>query len=112
MIKIKDLPLPRGLNLDVLRRFLSEEELERLLLEYANKPRTKRRIVLPSRSCLRKCLVYSLAVKHKGDFSAVIEELRGEATVLAGHGHYIGNIKRLYEQRKREIVAEKRGDRR
>lgn len=110
-MKLRDLPLPRGLNLDVLRRFLSEGELERLIDEYAHKPHNERRIVLPSKSCLHKCLIYHLVVKHKGDFSAVIEELRGEATVLANDGHYITNIKRLYETRKREIIKEKRGER-
>ena len=83
MIKIKNLCLLRGLNLAVLESLLSEEELESLVYEYAGKPRTERRIILPSRTCLRKCLVYYITEKHEGDFSAVLDALRGEEGVLA-----------------------------
>lgn len=106
MIKIKNLRLPRGLNLSILESLLSEDALESLIKEYAGKPRTERRIILPSRTCLRKCLVHYLVEKHDGDFSAVLDVLRGEENVLAKRGLHIGNIKRLYGQRKREIENE------
>ena len=107
MMKLRDLQLPKGLNVDFLLRFLSEEELMAVIGDMADKPREQRKIILPSRSCMRKCLIYYLVEKHKGDFSKVMDVLRDNGSVLASHGHYISNIKRLYKQRKREIKNER-----
>lgn len=105
-MKIKDLQLPRGLNLAVLESLLSEEELESLIDKYALKSRKERKVILPSQSCLRKCMIYHLVEKHKGDFSKVMRILREEEGILVSHGSYITNIKRLYNQRKKEIANE------
>jgi len=106
MMRLNDLNLPKGLNVDFLLRFLSEEELMILIGEMADKPRSERKVILPSRSCMRKCLVYYLVEKHKGDFSKVMDILRDNRSVLASHGHYVSNVKRLYNQRKKEISNE------
>ncbi len=106
MMKLKDLHLPKGLNLDFLLNFLSEEELMAVIGDYADKPRKERKIILPSRTCLRKCLAYYLVEKHEGDFDAVMDILRGEEKILGNALLHKGNIKKLYEQRKKEIVKE------
>lgn len=97
---------PKGLNLDFLLNFLSEEELMVVIKRMASEPRKNRKVILPSQSCIRKCSIYYLVEKHKGDFDAVMEILRGKEKVLAKKGLHIGNIKRLYDQRKREIKNE------
>ena len=106
-MRLKDWNLPKGLNVDFLLNFLSEKKLLKVIENYADRPRKERKIILPSRSCLRKCLVYYLAEKFNGDFDIVIDIMRGKEKILARKGLYKGNIKRLYENRKREIENEK-----
>lgn len=106
-MKLKDWNLPKGLNVDFLLRFISEKKLMKVMEEMADRPREERKIILPSRSCLRKCLVYYLVEKFEGNFSVVMDILRGKEKILAKKGLYLGNIKRLYENRKREIENEK-----
>jgi len=106
-MRLKDWNLPKGLNLDFLLNFLSEKKLMKVIEDMADKPREQRKVILPSRSCLRKCLVYYLVEKFKGDFDAVMDILRGKEKILARKGLYKGNIKRLYENRKKEIQNEK-----
>ena len=104
---LENLSLPKGLNLDILKPLLPAEELEFLINERAGKSRKERRIIFPSRMCLRKCLIYFLVNKYNGDFSQVMDVLRNEEGVLSDKGLHITNIKRLYAQRKKEIQNEK-----
>lgn len=106
MAKFKDLQLPKRLNLDILAELLPKKVLESLIYKFAGKPLEERRIILPSESCIRKCMIYHLVEKYKGDFSKVMNALRSDEKVLARKGHYISNIKRLYETRKKEILKE------
>jgi len=106
MMKLRDLQLPKGLNLDLLLNVLLEDELLVLIEDFADKPRSERKVILPSRSCIRKCLVFYLVEKHKGDFSKVMQVLKDNGSPLASHGHYITNVKRLYRTRCAEIKRE------
>jgi len=56
---------------------------------------------------LFKCNVYYLVEKFNGDFDTAMDILRGNEKVMAEKGLYKGNIKKLYEQRKKEIENEK-----
>ncbi len=103
---LKNLNLPRGLNLSILADVLPEEELEFLIKERASMKRKDRRIIFPSRTCLRKCLIHHLVEKHNGNFRKVLELLRDEEGILAWKGLHIGNLKRMYFQRKKEILKE------
>ncbi len=106
MARLKDLQLPRKLNLDILAELLSRKDFESLVYKFADKSLEVRRITLPSESCIRKCAIYFLVEKFEGDFSKVINALRSDEKVLADRGHYISNIKRLYETRKKELKRE------
>lgn len=106
MMKLRTLRLPKGLNIEFLLRFMSEEELMVVIADMADKPRSERKVVLPSRSCMRKCLIFYLGEKYHQDFRKVMDVLRDNGSVLASHGHYISNVKRLYQQRKKEIENE------
>ena len=108
MAKLKDLNLPRKLNLDILAHLLSEKTFESLIYKFADKSLEERRITLPSESCIRKCMIYHLVEKYKGDFSNVMNALRSDEKVLASKSHYVSNIKRLYETRKKEIENEQK----
>lgn len=105
-MEFKDWNLPKGLNVDFLLRFISEKKLLKVMEEMADRPRKERRIILPSRSCLRKCLIYYLVETFKGDFDVVMNILRGKEKILAKKRLYKGNIRRLYESRKRELERE------
>lgn len=106
MAKLKNLQLPQKLNLDILPELLPKKTFESLVYKFAGKPLEERRITLPSWSCLRKCTIYHLVEKYEGDFSKVMSVLRDGEKVLASKGHYVSNIKRLYETRKKEIENE------
>ena len=106
-MRLKDWKLPKALNTDFLLRFMSEKKLLKVMEEMADRPRNERKIILPSRSCLRKCLVYHLVEKFNGNFDIVMDILRGKEKILAKKGLYKGNIRRLYENRKKEIENEK-----
>jgi len=106
MARLKDLQLPKRNNLDILAELLPKKVLESLVYKFAGKSLEERRIILPSESCLRKCTIYHLVEKYEGDFSKVMNVLRDGKEVLAKQGHYVSNIKRLYETRKKEIENE------
>jgi len=106
-MKLEEWNLPKGLNLDFLLNFISEKKLLAMIEDMADKPRKDRKIIFPSRSCLFKCNVYYLVEKFNGDFDTAMDILRGNEKVMAEKGLYKGNIKKLYEQRKKEIENEK-----
>lgn len=111
MLKYEDYNFPKGLNLDFLLNFLSEKKLMKVIENYANKPRKERKVILPSWSCIRKCSIYYLVEKHDGDFDAVLGILKAKAgekleKFLGNALLHKGNIKRLYETRKKEIKNE------
>jgi len=105
MTRFKDLQFPKRLNLDILAELLPKKVLESLVYKFAGKSLEERRITLPSESCLRKCTIYHLVEECGGDFSKVMDALR-DGKVLAKKGHYVSNIKRLYETRKKEKEIE------
>ncbi len=107
MARLKDLQLPRKLNLDILAELLSRKDFESLIYKFAGKPLEERRITLPSESCIRKCAIYFLVQRYEGDFSKVMNALRSGEKVLASKSHYVSNIKRSYETRKKEIINER-----
>ena len=105
-MKLEEWNLPRGLNLNFLLDFISEKKLLAMIEDMADRPRKDRRIIFPSRSCLFKCHVYYLAEKFNGDFDKVMDVLRGKEKVLAEKRLHKANIRKLYENRKREIERE------
>ena len=105
-MKYSDLSFPKKLNLSILAPLLSDSQMLVLIKAYSQRSHEERKIILPSKSCLRKCIAYFLIKKHKGDFSAVMEALRDGEKVLAKGGHFITNIKRLCAQRAKEIKRE------
>jgi hypothetical protein len=106
MLKYEDYDFPKGLNLDFLLNFLSEKKLMKVIENYADKPRNQRKVILPSWSCIRKCSIYYLVEKHKGDFDVVLDILKGKEKSLGNVLLHKGNIKKLYFQRKRELENE------
>lgn len=107
---LENLSLPKGLNLHILKPILPAEELEFMIKERAGMSRKDRRIVFPSQKCIRKCLIYYLVEKQNGDFKKVMDSLKDKDENLYLKGLHLTNIKRMYFQRKKEILKENLGE--
>lgn len=104
-IRFSELNFPKPMNLDLLSAILTEKEMTNLIHANVEKSRKERRVVLPSCSCLRKCIVYFLMEKYEGDYAQVMEQLKGSKS-MGEQTLQKSNVLRLYETRKREIEKE------
>jgi len=105
-MKFSDLKFPKAMNLHLLSEILDEEKMMKLILKNEGKERKARRIILPSRKLLRKCVIYYYAKKHDGDFEEVLRALKGDFESPDEAGLRKDKIIELYEQRKKEIENE------
>ena len=106
-MKFSDLIFPKALNLHLLSEILDDGQMMGLILNNEDKTRKERRIILPSRKLIRKCIIYYLAVKHKENFDEVLKELKGNFKSPEEAGLRKDKIVESYRQRKREIANEK-----
>lgn len=95
------------MNLHLLSEILDEDQMMKLILDNENKERKERRIILPSRKLIRKCIIYCLMQKHEENFEEVLKELKGDFKTLEEASFRKDKIIELYTQRKREIANEK-----
>jgi hypothetical protein len=108
-IDFRKLSFPKGLNLELLKPFLTEQKLRKLIAGSAKKSRRERKVILPSDVCLRKIICHWLwneilagrttwpKVKAQLKKSAMLKDLKFDKVA----------IKRLWRQREREILKEK-----
>ena len=104
-----ELNFPKALNLDILSAIIPQGKFLKLLMSYADKKRTERRIVLPSSKTVRK--VYSHFVYKKilsGDltWSDFKKDLREDVGSIKTLGFSKHNVKKFYNQREKEILKE------
>ena len=98
---------PKAMNLNILSEILSDDEMMDLIRKYEGEERRERRIILPSRKLIRKCIIYYLATKHKEDFGKVLKELKAKLSDPADEDMLRRDkIIELYESRKKEIKKE------
>lgn len=105
-MKYSDLIFPKALNLHLLSGILDEEKMMKLILKNESKERKERRIILPSRKLLRKCVIYYYAKKHDENFEEVLKALKGDFESPEEAGLREDKIIELYEQRCKEIENE------
>jgi hypothetical protein len=105
-----ELNWPKALNLDLIRSLISRDDFLNLVLKNLEKDRKVRRIVLPSKSCLKKCVAFhygQLVAKGIMTWPQVIEELKkGTGKSIKGLGLFRAELKRLHKQRAKEISKE------
>lgn len=106
-IKFNDLIFPKAMNLHLLSEILDDGQMMDLIKKHEGKTRKERRIVLPSRKLIRKCIIYYYAIKHKENFEEVLKILKGDFKTLEEADLRKDKIVELYENRKREIENEK-----
>ena len=110
-IKFSDLSWPKGLNLHLLREFISEDKLMKLIMAHVDDDRETREIILPSRKTAKKVFAHWLAKQHNWNWDAVMDDLRdGEIVWLRNLGLSREQLKRFAMQREREIEREKEGN--
>jgi hypothetical protein len=108
-INFRKLSFPKGLNLGLLASLLDEEQLEKLIIDSAEKSRAERRVVLPSKTCLKKVVahfIWSEILAKKLSWPMVKNELM-KAGSLKALKLSKAEIERLWLQRKKEIKKEK-----
>jgi hypothetical protein len=108
-ISFSKLSFPKGLNLELLKPFLTEQKLSKLISLSAKKGRGERRIVLPSSVCLRKVVAHyfwTQILAGKVTWPRLKKELRktGSLRILK---FTKSEIRRLWLQREKEIEREK-----
>ena len=106
-MKFNDLIFPRAMNLHILSEISDDGQMMALIKKYESGTRETRRIILPSRKLIKKCIIYYLMQKHKENFEEVLKELKGNFKTLEEADLRKDKIIELYEQRKKEIANEK-----
>ncbi len=110
-IKFSDLSFPTGLNLEVLSELLTEESLQMLIALSAGKSRKERRIILPSRRCLKKVISYWLWEKIQAKETTWQEfkkDVKKEVGLLQNLSLTKWDCKKLWAARKIEIEREQK----
>jgi hypothetical protein len=111
MTLFDELNWPKALNLDLIKGLISRDDFLNLVLKNLGKDRKERRIVLPSKACLKKCIAFhfgELVAKGEMEWPQVIEELKkGTGKSIKGLGLFRAELKRLHQQRAKEISKEK-----
>jgi len=108
-VQPNELNFPKALNLDILSTIVPQKKLLKLMMDYSDKTRFERRIVLPSKKCLRK--VYSHYIYKKilageltwDDFK---KDLRKDIGTIKAVGFSKHNVRKFYNQRQKEILRE------
>ena len=108
-MRISQLNFPKGLNLELLKKDLSEKKLMDLIIENCEKDREARRIILPSKKCLRKIVFHYYGKKvseGKMTWNQAMKKLRDGFDSLKDLGLERKVVRRLFFQREKEIAKE------
>lgn len=110
-MKISELDFPKAMNIGLLAEILPEKKLMALIISNWAKERKQRRIVLPSKSCLKKvvCYYYGKQIAEgKMNWNQAMKKLKKGFNTLKEAGLEREAVKRLFLQRQRERQREKR----
>lgn len=101
---------PKLMNLDHLAKIIPEESLRKFIVSYARLDRKKRRIILPSLSCLRKIIchhLWSQVESGEKSWEQIKSDLIEEFTTLESIDLKKTNVKRFFDSREKEIMKER-----
>ncbi len=112
MIKAKfsQLNYPKGLGLKIISEYLSDAQMDELIVRYRDMPRKQRRIILPSQFCTRKVyfhFVWKQVLKGRS-WKKIRKDFKpyGGTLILAKAHGYV--VRKCYLQREKEIARESR----
>ncbi len=109
-MKILDLNWPKNIRMDLLAEVLDEEMLERLIFCFCDKSEAERKIRLPKRSTILKCVAFyygQQVLQKKTTWKKVMENLKAEFGLLKNANVTQKKFKQYYQQRFNEIMSEK-----
>jgi len=111
MLKIQfdELNFPKGLNLSILSAIIPKDKLFTLMMNYSDKTRTERRIMLPSKKCLRKVYshyIYKRILAKDLTWEEFKRDLRSDIGTIKAVGFSKHNVKKFHDQREKEIERE------
>lgn len=95
------------MNLNTLLEVLGEDALKEMIIKNLDKNRLQRRIILPSRKCLRKVICHYFGVLADDgilSWEEIMAELRGSFKSLKEIDISRKRVKMLYLQREKEIA--------
>lgn len=98
---------PAGLGLHLLKGYLDDDQMERLISEYSSLPRRQRRIIIPSRSCARKVylhFLYKNILSGQTTWEKTRKDLQKKFGSLGFAKTTITQVKQNYFQREKEIA--------
>lgn len=110
-MKISELDFPKAMNINLLAEILPEERLMDLIFSNCAKDRKARRIMLPSKSCIKKVVCYYFGKKvadGKMTWPQAMKKLREGFDTLKEAGLERDVVRKFYFQRQREILRELR----
>ena len=108
-MNFNDLNWPKGLNLDLLVSIVPAPTLLAFVLDNAGNDRKTRRVVLPSKRCIKKVVAHYFGTRVAHGIMSwddVMRLLKGKHRYLLEAGLTMKELKRLYEKRCSEIDKE------
>lgn len=108
-IRFKELNFPKAMNIELLLEIADEEKLMAFLKRHSADDRLARRIVLPSKRCMKKVMAFYLVSKMKsGEISweKIKKILRQDYGTLKDANVNRYDLIKLYNQRCKEIKKE------
>lgn len=97
---------PLRLGLNILKGYLDDDAMEKLISEYSALPRGQRRIIIPSRCCARKVylhFLYKNILSGQTTWKETRRDLKKRFGSLGFAKATITQVKDNYAQREREI---------
>jgi len=104
-----ELNFPKGLNLDILSEYLSDTQMEDLIIQCRDLPRKERRIILPSKACTRKVFfhyVWRQVLAGQADWKKIRKGFKEFGSTLADVKASKCDVRNCYIQREREMIKE------
>lgn len=111
LLKFKDLKWPVAMNLHLLAEVISEKTLREFLVSRSKESRLKRRIMLPSETCIRKIFCHyfwSQIQDGKMSWNELKNYFRSAFGSMKALKITKREVQRLYEQRQIEIERERK----
>lgn len=112
-MKLLDLNWSRNTRMDLLAEVLDEEILEKLIFHFCDESEDVRKIRLPKRSTILKCVAFYYGQKvmqKKTTWAKVMKEIRAEFGLLKNANITQKKFKRYYQQRFKEILKERKNE--
>ncbi len=110
-MRISELNFPTAMNINLLTEILPEKKFLELIINNLDKDRKQRRVMLPSKSCLKKVICYHYGKRvadGKMSWPQAMKKLREGYDSLKELGLEREAVKRLFFQRQKEILRELR----